>query len=476
MKKAIILNPRSATIQEAWYEHWDVIEVPEPQPNELGICYKTMDALLLHCQAKNFELLLLPNFESLGFSDFMLGQIIECVIQAKAEIHTLTEHITLHNSQQRLHKELPTLSTLKAYRGRWHKVHFELRFRRGMPSMRYVPESHRAVTDEHGEDIGLELNPETQQKWSDLATLILEQHSWKEIGRRMYRDYGYTNPDGKPYSARYYEVMVYTPGFWGHSSMGFKSHRFGAWVYQEGETIPEGVIIHYNTHAPVWGGKRGEKIKEELRRRFEIDLDEGLPSEILEGHLICAECMNPLKMYVDGMWLVWRCKTHSHHSSPVLRDRTALKYLKKRIHELVNSLNIDKLLPRRTNEIDNLHRAIESTQQYINKIAPIPNSLYEHLADVSGNILEQAYMEMVILAELALESLQENQSSLEHQITLHQLRKALNDNDVNAETLLEESFERFWRLPPKTVNHLLSRLMAEQKFVVLDGAIVGVSR
>jgi hypothetical protein len=480
MKTAIILIPDAkdglSELIQAWHERWEIIEVLEAYPDENGFDLEVFDFLLPYCHAKNFDVLLLPSFESLGFSELMLGQLIERVIQANAEIHTLEEEITEQNYTQWLPSDYLTLETLKGHRERWHKVHFEVRFHRGIPYYRFVPESHRVVMDEDGQVIGLELNPETQQKWQDLATLIMEQHYWKEIGHRMYKHYGHTNAEGKPHLGKYYEAMVYKPSFWGHSCTGHRNHHIGAWAYQEGETIPEGVVIHYNTHTPVWSGELGEKIKEELSRRAELDLDINLPSETLDGLLICGKCGKPLQMYVNGMWLVWRCKTHSRETSLVLRDRTALKYVKNRVRELVNTLNVNTLLPSSADKLNKLLRAIESTQQSIKEITPVPESLYRHLGGIRSNILEEAYMEMVILADLRLERLEELQDDLQRQLTLNRLRQALDTGSLISEKLLDESYERFWHLPPKSINQLLSRLMDEQKFVILDGEIVGISR
>ena len=97
------------------------------------------------------------------------------------------------------------------------------------------------------------------------------------------------------------------PIFWGHTARHHNSatskngFRFGFWIFDESEPIPEGAIMFRNTHPPVWDGELASLIKAELKRRTETVRGKSDPAHThrFSGLGVCAECGSFLATFVN---------------------------------------------------------------------------------------------------------------------------------------------------------------------------------
>jgi hypothetical protein len=106
------------------------------------------------------------------------------------------------------------------------------------------------------------------------------------------------NEKGKPYYSHYMYRLIMKPLFWGHTARNHNSatskngFKYGAWIYDESEPIPEGAMMFRNTHPPVWEGELADLIKAELKRRSETVRGHSDPeyTHRFSGLVVCAEC------------------------------------------------------------------------------------------------------------------------------------------------------------------------------------------
>jgi hypothetical protein len=89
-----------------------------------------------------------------------------------------------------------------------------------------------------------------------VGRLLAEGVSWRRIEPEIFARFGYGSPTGKTwYPLKFYYILS-SPQFWGHSArFSYAEHRaFSLWVMEEGHTIPDGVLMFYNTHEAFWRG------------------------------------------------------------------------------------------------------------------------------------------------------------------------------------------------------------------------------
>ncbi len=172
------------------------------------------------------------------------------------------------------------------------------RAERGLPITSRIPMSHEVVRDlKSGKAMCLQVNESKRRLWNDLAELVLEGVAWDRIEIELYERFGHANENGEPYYANCMYRLLMKPVFWGHTARHHNSatskngFRFGHWIWDESESLPDGATIFRNTHESVWTGELADRIKAEINRRSETVRGSSrlMRTHLFSGLGVCAE-------------------------------------------------------------------------------------------------------------------------------------------------------------------------------------------
>jgi hypothetical protein len=157
--------------------------------------------------------------------------------------------------------------------------------------------THKAIYDDKGNRVRLEVNEAKRPMVNALIKLLLEGHPWHEMHILLQQRYGYGRPDGRPLVYAQVHQMFYNPAFWGHTGKNYQNRhhgnklRRGLWVFDESLPLPEGTILYRNTIPALVTGELAEQVKDELRRRAGLRGQGGARTAYMfNGLLVCAEC------------------------------------------------------------------------------------------------------------------------------------------------------------------------------------------
>lgn len=156
--------------------------------------------------------------------------------------------------------------------------------------------SHKVVRNDLGRIVAVAPDETKRLIIEDAARLVIEGVGWHSVEGELHRRYGHTN-DGKPFGGMHFYSLFHNPYFWGHSARRWKSYdlnrtTWDTWVFGPSTPPPDGVLIHYHTHAPYLSSELGDRLKAELLRRRSSVRGANRPyrSRWFSGLLVCGEC------------------------------------------------------------------------------------------------------------------------------------------------------------------------------------------
>jgi hypothetical protein len=345
----------------------------------------------------------------------------------------------------------------------------------GLPTSSRVIMSHIPIHDPITRKvIRIDLNQDLRGFWDDLATLLLDGVAYHRIGGEMYKRFGHLNPKTKrPYRKLYQTLM--SPTFWGHSGRHLADNSEGAehWRLEEGHPLPDGVLMTYNTHEPVYKGELAQKIIAEIKRRSLTKGSAGTEETYaFSGLLLCDECHRHMQTSLDSGLRV-KCRTHWFTwLEKDCSQRKSVRYEK--IQPYVHSL-IVIMLERNTTEIFSLP---SNTGTSAADLASEINELREHLENL---ILDKAsartptskaiYNELIRKDEERLEILEAALRKKQHaeaRLMAEPRQMALREMDAIG-------LEEFWKRESRYQNQLLHRLFGDWRLTCRDGEISGAA-
>jgi hypothetical protein len=362
---------------------------------------------------------------------------------------------------------------------------------KGLPTSSRVLLSHRVERDEKHRAVRLVVDESKRSLFDDLYKLILEHVPWNLMDAELYRRFGQTNPrTGQPFASGMLYKLVYSPTFWGNSGQ-FHGNLHGAWAYDPTCPPPEGVVLHYGTHPPVWTGSQAEAIKAELRRREEI-VRGRRRGEVyrFSGLVICDECRFHLSFHgkkrkKDGSYLeAYQCNSQlkrwreSRHC-PQRRHVSA-----RVIFEYLNALLADLLA--HSDDVENyFFRLPQQEQQAVadqvrkleKAIAGLDERLRYLIDAQTDPALSQAargaYADRIRAVDAEMEArraeLEQLQRQMESPSVLSQRRVALDE-------IATLGLAAFWAQDRTTINASLHRLFGRYRLRARDGQIVGLAK
>ncbi len=444
--------------------------------------------LKAHWETKDFDVLIIRDGDRFARTQALHAYITEQVIKSGATIYSLQDGLI----DERNYRMWIAMSGFKAAGeiDRLVKARDTAMTdlaRRGLPITSRIPMSHRVIRDEKtGKAIRLVVDEQKRRLWDDLAALVLEGVAWDSIEVELYKRYGHVNDKGDVFYPNQMYRLIMKPLFWGHMARFHNSKdaengfRYGRWIYDLSESIPDGALIFRNTHEAVWAGELADKIRQEIDRRSEHMRGKARPcrTHILSGLMICGECGSFLATQTDERYRGVYCPA-AKRKSPMLPECGNRRVLSQR-----------KVIAQMDDYLRQM-LCLNTTDIFSDQAPDLPG-LQKRVAKLNKDIAElEDKVRLVIRKQMTAR--EEVQHIFDEEITkisdqLKVMREARNrlqgealavqHNSAVQQATLEElanlTLERFWQQESRYINQMLHRLMGKRRLVLLSGAVVGV--
>lgn len=441
---------------------------------------------------KAFDVLLLYTHSRAGRSFTMQSWVVENVIRHGGEIYRI--HGGWINKRDYAFQigiggVLSTADVDRLIEQRFHAMN--QRATQGLPTNSVTPFSHlvrrdergKLLVDAQGRPLPMAVDERLRRFWNDAATLFLAGQSFKSMELELYRRFGHARDDGKPYVVNTVRTSYLTPAFWGHSARHFRDTRkhgwkIGSWVFDETLPAPEGVILHRNTHEPVYTGELAERVKAELYRRLFVSRGRSTSfgSSRFTGIFVCGECTYYYGYSRKGKYSYLYCGARN-----VGVYRSRLCEQKKGITEQHAQAFIDEML-RRAIDADSLAAAfseVATEEQAESDLVLLEREIAEVKGQIKNLIAEQKVArsnlknfyadELNTLGE-RLELLTGRQEQIVY-AEQRAIQEAAEERAVLGK-IRRVGINDFWQQSDVVINQMLHRLLGHKRLVIVDGEIL----
>lgn len=436
-----------------------------------------------HWKKKDFDVFACASGDRFGREQSIFAEVVGRTIDTGAVVYTMRDgEINQNNKRMFVSMAGYQASVEIDELRRRYKFGMNRRAEEGKPVSSRVLFSHRVVRDQLGHAQTMIVRDELRPLFSHIATLLLDRTPWYALEKELFEQYGYVAENGKPYPNRFFYPVIYSPVFWGHNGRNFANRRvtdarrISAWIFDDKEPCPEGVLMFYHTHEPVYTDELAEQVKAELRRRMTLRgaarTDSPYP---LSGLFECAECGHKMAWTLgSGNYRAARCNvaygllgrtndtcTQRKH----MTEAYAINYLKRTLKLLssaedpiafLNQLSDVKNIPDETpmlkKQLEELEEEGRVLLQLRLKTRQSVDKLFEEQWDLLGKRVE-IVEERLVLAQRAKPTVAE----------IADQRDAIEEMRVRGET--------FWELPPGRINQVLRRALGRRIMQVREGKI-----
>lgn len=365
------------------------------------------------------------------------------------------------------------------------------RAKKGLALARKQTHVYRAVYDNLGNELGIEVDRSKQRLWDDLATLILEGISWNVMEIQLYERFGHVTPDGKKYKNRAFYDLIHTPAFWGHSAWNYRPRyglnktKTGFWVFDSSEPSPDGVLMFYDTHEPIYSGDIAERVKAELRRRRLTVTGRVNPNHTYKftGLLVCASCGYKLswnKSKRSG-YEGYRCMSHFYGNHYEERakcpERGSIsvgriqEWLDQRLRQLVEAGDWSWLSTQEKSDFDTTHQQASISAE-IAELEQRARGLIRDKAAAPDGLQGLYDDELLPLAE-RISILRSRLMDIQHQIARANEMSAA--QTVGYSELKDLTIDELWQEDETHINQLLHMVIGNKRLVISGGQIVGIA-
>ena len=461
----------------------DIYKLAEHAANEGIMAFKD---LLDHFEKRDFDVLVVRDADRFARTQTLHAMITEIIVaELGAKIYSIADGM-IDESNFRMWIAMAGYKAAGEVDSMMKKIKqgYDSRFERGLPVNANVCSSHKIVRDlQSGKALHIEVDETKRQEFADLATLILEGVSFKELEIEMYNRFGYARKKGGPHQPQRYYRMLRTPSFWGHHSRGHKQKPKGRWVYEErpDDEIPDGVEIIYNAFEPMYTGNLAERIKGEMTRRAEI-MGRRRPSKSYKfsGLMICGICTHSF-VYTGNKhgsdYTGLRCGSayEKNPSTPkcnhrqYLNEKVAIQQIAEKLDLVLLEQDIRVLTHEKepidhTEQLATIDKEIQETEEQI-------LVMINHQSKASESV-QQSYVQQIQEAGSRLEILNNRRQDIRKEITAtFTTMKRQKDAMIELARLGDE----LWSMKNNNINQLLGNLLGDYRFVVLNGSIIGIA-
>lgn len=356
---------------------------------------------------------------------------------------------------------------------------------RGVPqNARQIPYTHRAICNERGAVVGLELDPDKARFREDLKSLFLAGVSWTRIEDALWqRGHG---RHGKPFGKKFIYGLMHNPAFYGHSALRWRATNLqhgqnpARWIYDPEVPMPSHVQIHYNTHAAAYAPDDMALIIAELKRRIIVRAGRGRTTEATKqftGLIRCGICGKHMAYHcLSGSSVAqYRCNPNLH--TPATRKHSDHRY----VLESDVIASVDRVLrrfmesgdlstpaePTHAGQLASIQAEIEDVETRIQRL------IQRQAGDISPKVASM-YDAQIREYSAQLDNLTRTQQSLIHE--LEDNRRAVQLQGIVLNELQSIGVDNFWTLPATRINQYLHRVLAGWRIVYDSDKVIRLKR
>jgi len=431
-----------------------------------------------HWKRRDFDVFACVAGDRFGRSASIFNEVVERTYDAGAQVFTVRDGLIERGSEN-------TWAVMASYAASSEVRELKRRYQFGMnrraaegkPLSSRVRFSHRVIRDARGKAVTMVVREELRPLFNAIATVLLERVAWTTVERVLFERYGHVADNGKKFPMYAIYHLLNSPTFWGNSARHAPADCRGAWVFDEGAPVPEGVTIYYGTHEAVYSGEQAEAVKAELRRRFKLRGSARPDTQYpLSGLFACDECGYKLAWTNSNQrWRGARCNTayvyRPYTTAPCsqrqhMPERYALDYIRQFVALIAAGKDVQTVLaslsePEPPDETPALERQLAQLEaeghtliQNQLRAPQSMSSLYEAQINVLGERMEALNAR---LAEARQRQPSASEAASQHAAVVE----------------IQALGEAFWEQPPGKISQTLQRAFAGRIFLVRDGVICG---
>lgn len=475
-------------------DHWDIIDlIVIPGFSRVFYTYREFAEAALaegisapmrmfeHWARRDFDVFAVSTGDRFGREQSIFAEVVSRTIDVGARVFTLRDGY-IDRSNYRMFVSMAGYSASSEVDELKRRRRFGMgkRARRGLPLSAYghIP-SHTVVGQ--GDAAQTIVNEDKRRLFADVAELLLACVPWRKMPERL-AERGHFRPDGRLLSYTTLRLWLMHPTAWGNTAQHFqdgKNHSVGRgfWVFDPNEPAPEYVTIHYGTHPPIYEGALAERVKAELRRRFNTERAKPLPKRKFTGLVVCNVCHYSANYHQVGTYLAVHCS--SRHTSEL--DDSCTNY--KRVNEKRLIAAADTVLRELVEhddwsvlygevEPDDSGDRLAAVDAELLAVKDSAKRLYDERANVPSLFRDQFNQSMNDLTVRG-EALEAERARLKLRID----QSAPDPSQIEALADYRQlPLGALWEKPNGEIHQWLSRIFGKWRFVIDGGEVIGMSR
>lgn len=433
-------------------------------------------------QEKSFDVLVAYSLDRLARSGTMLSYVVENTVKSGATLYLLEDGGMITEEDFRFKMAFGSISVVSSFE-QFHKkakVARRNRVSSGLPASGFTVWSHILERTPTGKSIRLTVDESKRRLFDDLATLIIEGVSWRQMEDELFTRFGHGD-NGKKFYFHFGYNLVHNPYFWGHSAIGFSDvARNGGqskcfWLYDAREEIPPHIQVFWNTHEAVYVGEQAAEVKAALLRRRSISHGKASSATAAKfaGLVLCGHCgflMTRVSNQSGNAY--YRCRSHMYAKDSAC---TKARYIREeKIHDHINTMLSDLLAS------GNYH-LVQPEVDYSARMQQLREEITTTETRITRLIQKQADapVEATALYDDQIRQYSEQLRALKNALaeTEAAAQSATDQNAMTAFDMLKEAtLERFWTWDVTKINRLLHRLFGQWKVATLNKEVIGLAK
>jgi DNA invertase Pin-like site-specific DNA recombinase len=461
------------------------IDIHECSQDMLANNIDAFDRLLHHWRERDFDVLIVRDGNRFARTQTLHAYVVERTIEMGARIFSMNDGwVDERNYRMFIAMNGYSAATQVDQLIAGQRATKEAKTANGIFTGSRIPYSHKLIRNEYGRGLRLEIDESKRRLFEDAATILLEGVGWKHIEAELYKRFGHMRTNGNRFTKYYFYHLFHNPWFWGHGARYYKKvelpngQKTDLWVFDESYPVPQGVLIHRNTHEAVYQGEMAEKVKAELRRRRMAIRGTARPhrTKKFSGIILCGYCGFYMVCTSKDGRHAYRCQSKYNartragcNQSRQITEKKVQSWLHGKLAEMLNTEAADLLARQdgpeyRINRVEILRTEIDEVETKVRKLIEKQITAPDALASLYDEQLRTFADQLKILRTNLLEAeraeKQRDKTGVQH--AYKQLKQF-------------ESLDSFWEQPETSINQLLYRLMGNRRLVVLDRQIVGTT-
>jgi hypothetical protein len=445
------------------------------------------DRIRQHWQDKTFDVLVAFTDSRLGRSPSLYTHVFDNCLSNHIEIDTVQGGLISYRDRRM--RNAMGIIAITADLDRLHDQYqpgMDQRMKQGKPVASRDTFTHAKVRDTRGKSTHYIVREENRASAEFMARLMIEQNSYTAISDTL-ATFGIRTHTGKFMWDSDIRVILLSPISWGSVARGYRN-KHGIWAFDDTVALPEGVSIQRGTHDAMWTGELGEALKEELRRRENLNRGKGWTGRLtaFSGLLVCGYCgyrmayqQVPTKRQ---LWRAYCCASGYTHVNRIfgrtceatrksIRWDTVCDWFDDRLRVALSADNLDFVQP--TGEPPTPARNLPTLEATLAKRRAYAMQLLDDRAHTPNNL--RAEMQILIdRTSTEIDNLEAEIARLSHVHAVERREEAGSRRAL--ESLRTVGIENLWALPESEINRYLFAVLGKRKLAVRDGEIAGVVR